>query len=142
MQLISFFSFQLGINPIKKPITPLCIIAAQNQTLLPRSAARRPQYFPTTHWLLQYQKVERVLFPCACSRFILFSHYVLGEAVRTSPPSSLHSIAFSSFHPLEHRTASGNTHFHFASSFIPFSPSHSPMLTQWYISTFAASQPR
>ena len=39
-----------------------------------------------------------------------------GRAVRTSPPSTLHSIAFSSFHPPQHHTASGNTHFHFASS--------------------------
>ncbi|MDR3653346.1 MAG: hypothetical protein P4L34_10320 [Paludibacter sp.] len=42
---------------------------------------------------------------CACGRFILFTHYVSGEAVCTSPPSTLHSIAFSSFHPPQHRTA-------------------------------------
>jgi len=60
---------------------------------------------------LHYQKIERVLFPCACGRFIHFSHYVSGEVVRTSPPSSLHSIAFSSFHPPQHRTANNGVAF-------------------------------
>ena len=39
-------------------------------------------------------------------------------------------------HTPQLRTASGNTHFHFASSFIPFSPSPFPTHFQWYIFIF------
>ena len=39
-------------------------------------------------------------------------------------------------HTPQHRSASGNTHFHFASSFIPFSPSPFPTHFQWYIFLF------
>ena len=65
-------------------------------TPLPCSAARKPQEFPATQYLLQYQKIERVLFPCACGRFIHFSHCVSVDAVPTSltvqPP--LHYVCF------------------------------------------------
>ncbi len=65
-------------------------------TLLPCYAARKPQEFPATQQLLQYQKIERVLFPCACGRFIHFSHCVSVDAVPTSltvqPP--LHYVCF------------------------------------------------
>ena len=39
-------------------------------------------------------------------------------------------------HTPQHRTASGNTHFHFASSFIPFSPSLFPAQFRRYIFIF------
>ena len=65
-------------------------------TLCPAPLPERPTKFPATQQLLQYQKIRRVLFPCACGRFILFSHYVSGDAVRTSlrVHPSLHCVQF------------------------------------------------
>jgi hypothetical protein len=49
------------------------------------------------------------------------------------------SFRFHFMHTPQHRTASGNTHFHFASSFIPFSPSPFPTHFQRYIFISATS---
>jgi hypothetical protein len=63
---------------------------------LPRYVARRPQDFPTTQQWLQWEKIGRVLFPCACGRFILFTHFVSVDAVRSSLRihPSLHCVQF------------------------------------------------
>ena len=52
----------------------------------------------------------------------------------TAKPDTSFCLHFK--HTPQHRTASGNTHFHFASSFIPFSPSLFPAQFRRYIFIF------
>lgn len=84
---------------------------------------RNQQNSPPPFQRLQSVKICRVLFACACGRFILFTHYVSGDAVRASQRvhPSLHCAQFISptsaphgisgfFIPLHKSTQS----FHFA----------------------------
>ena len=65
-------------------------------TPLPHSAARKTNNFPSSLSTVAVKKIERVLFPCACGRFIHFSHFVSGDAVRPSHRihPSLHCVQF------------------------------------------------
>ena len=57
---------------------------------------RNQQSSPPPFQRLQSEKICRVLFLCACGRFILFTHFVSGDAVRASlrVHPSLHYVHF------------------------------------------------
>jgi len=50
----------------------LCIISAKIINACPAPLPEEPQDFPTTHKWLQWERIGRFLFPCACDKFILF----------------------------------------------------------------------
>jgi|GEM_PF-4768445 len=87
---------RFGENTLKKAYNQIMYNSLTKSTLCPATLPEKPQYFPTTHQWLKWKKIGRVLFPCACGRFILFTHSVSGDAVRASLRGhpSLHCVQF------------------------------------------------
>ena len=65
--------------------------------------------------------------------FVSISFWASCSFLTTKPDTS---FCLHCKHTPQHPTASGNTPFHFASSFIPFTPSPFPTHFQWYIFIF------
>ena len=129
---------------IGKPITKLCIIAAQDQRFA-RYAARKASIFP--HHPSVVQKIKNMsLFvcPCACSIWFPFSLHSVPRAAFVPHASPWYCIALHSNHTLQHLTASGywlSIICLYRSSYSPlgvrgYSPSPFPAHFQWYVFRF------
>ena len=91
-------------------------------TLLPCSAARKTNNFPSSLSLVAVRKnMSSFISLCLRSVHSLLSFRFWGGSSYLTA-IHLHFISFVSFHPPQHPTASGKTHFHFASSIHSVSP--------------------
>jgi hypothetical protein len=100
---------------IGKPITKLCIIAAQDQRFAPLRCPKSHKISPPPFSCAENKKhIELIIHVRAVydfhSRSIPFQE--LRSFLTLTPDTSFH---FHSNHTLQHPAASGNTHFHFAS---------------------------
>ena len=87
---------RFGENTLKKAYNQIMYNSRTKSTLCPATLPERPTRFPSSLLAVAEQKTGRVLFPCACGRFILFTHYVSVDDVPTSltVQPSLHYAQF------------------------------------------------